>query len=77
MKEFIEELKHNQKINVENNFINSIDIDYVIERLEENVEKLLKSVYYFEYHSKNLTNKQYAELEEIRDNLENKGVFKD
>lgn len=77
MKEFIEELKYNQNINIEKGLENRINIDYVIERLEENVEKLLKSVYYFEYHSKNLTNKQYAELENIRDNLEDKGVFKD
>lgn len=77
MKEFIEELKHNQKVNIEKGLENRVNIDYVIERLEENVEKLLNSVYYFEYHSKNLTNKQYEELEEIRNNLESKGVFKD
>ena len=77
MKEFIEELKHNQKINIEKGLENRINIDYIIERLEENIEKLLDNVYYFEYHSKNLTNKQYEKLEEIRDNLESKGVFKD
>ena len=77
MKEFIEELKHNQEVNIENGLENRVNIDYVIERLEENIEKLLNSVYYFEYHSKNLTNKQYAELENIRNNLEDKGVFKD
>lgn len=77
MKEFIEELKHNQEVNIEKGLENRVNIDYVIERLEENIEKLLDSVYYFEYHSKNLTNKQYEELEKIRDNLEDKGVFKD
>ena len=77
MKEFIEELKHNQEVNIENGLENRVNIDYVIERLEENIEKLLNSVYYFEYHSKNLTNKQYEELENIRNNLEDKGVFKD
>ena len=34
MKEFIEELKHNQKINIEKGLENRVDIDYVIERLE-------------------------------------------
>lgn len=34
MKEFIEELKHNQNINYEKGLENRIDIDYVIERLE-------------------------------------------
>lgn len=77
MKEFIEELKHNQSVNLEKGLENRVNIDYVIERLEENINKLLDSVYYFEYHSKNLTNKQYAVLEDIRDNLESKGVFKD
>jgi len=72
MKEFVEELKSNQKIKG----TETIRIDYVIERLEENIEKLLDSVYYFEYHSKNLTNKQYEELEKIRDNLEDKGIIK-
>lgn len=35
MKEFIEELKYNQNINIEKDFENRIDIDYVIERLED------------------------------------------
>ena len=34
MKEFIEELKHNQNINLEKGLENRVDIDYVIERLE-------------------------------------------
>lgn len=34
MKEFIEELKHNQNINFEKGLENRVDIDYVIERLE-------------------------------------------
>lgn len=76
MQEFIEELKHNQNINFEKGLENRIDIDYVIERLEDIKENLLDKVYYFEYHSKNLTMKQYENLEEIRDNLESKGVFK-
>ena len=35
MREFIEELKHNQNINFEKGLENRVDIDYVIERLEE------------------------------------------
>jgi hypothetical protein len=35
MKEFIEELKHNQNINYKNDLENRIDIDYVLERLED------------------------------------------
>ena len=35
MKEFIEELKHNQQINIEKDLENRVDIDYVIERLED------------------------------------------
>ena len=39
MKEFIDELKHNQKINIEKGLENRVDIDYVIERLEDIQEK--------------------------------------
>ena len=35
MQEFIEELKHNQNINLKKGLENRIDIDYVIERLED------------------------------------------
>lgn len=76
MREFIEELKHNQNINFEKGLENRVDIDYVIERLEEIDKKLLDNIYYFEYHSKNLTNKQYEKVADMRDNLEDKGVFK-
>ena len=76
MKEFIEELKHNQNINFEKGLENRVDIDYVIERLEDIKENLLNNIYYFEYHSKNLTNKQYEKVVNIRENLESKGVFK-
>ena len=38
MREFIEELEHNQKINMEKGLENRVDIDYVIERLED-IEK--------------------------------------
>lgn len=34
MKEFIEELKHNQSVNLEKGLENRVNIDYVIEKLE-------------------------------------------
>lgn len=39
MKEFIEELKHNQNINIEKGLENRVDIDYVIERLEDIIKE--------------------------------------
>lgn len=76
MREFIEELKYNQNINFEKGLENRIDINYVIERLEDINKKLSEDIYYFEYHNKNLTNKQYEKIENIKENLEDKGVFK-
>jgi hypothetical protein len=38
MREFIEELKYNKKINEEKGLENRVDVDYVIERLE-NIQK--------------------------------------
>lgn len=35
LKEFIEELKYNQNINIKNNLENRVDLDYIIERLED------------------------------------------
>lgn len=35
MKEFLEELKNNREVNINNDLENRIDIDYVIERLED------------------------------------------
>lgn len=76
MREFIEELKYNKKINKEKGLENRVDVDYVIERLEKINKQLLDNIYYFEYHSKNLTNKQYEKVVDMRENLEDKGVFK-
>ena len=39
LKEFLEELKHNQNINYTKKLENRIDIDYIIER----IENILKS----------------------------------
>jgi hypothetical protein len=44
MREFIEELKQNKKINIEKGLENRVDIDYIIERLEDN-ENLTKTQY--------------------------------
>lgn len=43
MKEFIEELKYNQNINLKKGLENRIDIDYVIERLED-IKKDMKEL---------------------------------
>ena len=77
MKEFIEELKHNRRINKEQNIENTIDIDYVIERLEDINYFLVNNMEYFICHNKNLTRRQDEVLTFIYNNLVNKGVFKD
>ena len=76
MREFIEELRHNQNINFEKNLENRINIDYVIERLEDIKNELLENIEYFDYHNKNLTKKQDEKIDNIKDNLTDKGVFK-
>ena len=76
MQEFIEELKHNQKINYEKGLENRVNIDYVIERLEDINKFLLNNIEYFTYHNKNLTKEQDYRLTMIYDNLKSKGVFK-
>ena len=70
MQEFIEELKHNQKIKG----TETIRIDYIIDRLEYIQNVLLNNLYYFEYHNKNLTKKQEEVLNFINDYLTSKGV---
>lgn len=75
MREFIEELKHNQNINFENGLENRVDVDYVIERLEDIDNELIDCLDYFKYHNKNLTKQQDYKIDEIRENLESKGVF--
>ena len=44
MREFIEELKHNQEINIKNDYENRINIDYVIERLEDIQKEMSESI---------------------------------
>ena len=76
MREFIEELKHNQNINIEKDLENRVDIDYVIERLEDINKFLIENAEYFRYHNKNLTKEQDYRLTLIYDNLVSKGVFR-
>lgn len=76
MQEFIEELKYNQNVNLEKELENRVDIDYVIERLEDVKNELLENIEYFDYHNKNLTKKQDEKIDNIKDNLTDKGVFK-
>lgn len=76
MREFIEELKHNQNINYKNNLENKVDIDYVLERLEDIKKELLENVEYFDYHNKNMTKSQNEKIDNIKESLTNKGVFK-
>lgn len=44
MMEFIEELKHNQEVNIKNDYENRINIDYVIERLEDIQKNMMKNL---------------------------------
>ena len=76
MMEFIEELKHNQEVNIKNDYENRINIDYVIERLEDIQKELLENIEYFDYHNKNLNKKQDEKIDNIKENLTSKGVFK-
>lgn len=76
MMEFIEELKHNQNINIKNNLENRINIDYIIERLEDIQKELLENIEYFDYHNKNLNKVQDDKIDNIKENLTSKGVFK-
>ena len=71
MEEFIEELKHNQKIKG----TETIRIDYVIERLEYIQNVFLNNLDYFKSHNKNLTKTQEDILLFINDYLTSKGVF--
>lgn len=75
LNEFIEELKHNQKINIKNDLENRVNIDYIIERLEDIQNELLQNIEYFDYHNKNLNKKQDEKIDNIKENLTSKGVF--
>lgn len=76
MQEFIEELKHNQNNNFEKGLENRVNIDYIIERLEDIKKELLENMYYFSFHNKNLTKEQEGKIENVLENLIDKGVFK-
>lgn len=67
MQEFIEELKHNQKINYEKGLENRVNIDYVIERLEDisPLESYLKGE--ISFNIENIINDNYMEQEYKKD----------
>lgn len=75
MKDFIEELKENQKINYKYNLEDRIDMKYVIKRLEDIKKDLLENAYYFNFHNKNLTKTQDEKINNIIENLTNKGGY--
>ena len=85
MKEFIEELKYNQKINEEKGLENRIDIDYVIERLEDisvyeeflknevnyNIEEMIENKDLDKKDIEKIKNLTEKDIEEIIDNVGN------
>ena len=85
MKEFIEELKYNQNINMEKGLENRIDIDYVIERLESinicdeflkgeinfNIETLMNDEFVEQEQKDRLLELKDEDIEEIVDELNN------
>lgn len=58
MRELIDELEYNSKLNHEKNMENFVDVDYMLERLKEINEDLEKILDYFKWYNKNLTKKQ-------------------
>lgn len=71
MKEFIEELKYNQNINIEKGLENRVDIDYVIERLENIciLEEYVKNE--INWNIESLVNENYMENSEELKKVEN------
>lgn len=79
LREFIEELKHNQNINNENNLENRIDIDYIIERLEDIQKELLKTIKtesYINDSDKSQESEEVTRTSAIIETITSKGVFK-
>ena len=69
MKEFIEELKRNREVNVNNDLENRIDIDYVIERLED-IKKDIKDEIVIEIDEKIIATRDEL-LTYLRKEMEN------
>lgn len=71
MKEFIEELKYNQNVNIEKGLENKVDIDYVIERLENIciLEEYVKNE--INWNIESLVNENYMENSEELKKIEN------
>lgn len=79
LREFIEELKHNQNINYKNNLENRINIDYVLERLEDIRKELLNTIEmnsYINDSDKSEENEEVTRTSSIIEKLNDKGVFK-
>lgn len=68
MREFIEELENNQKINLEKGLENKVDISYVIERLENIVNN--DDVYGYIKHLEDLTAKKENIIKEAKDYID-------
>lgn len=88
MREFIEELEHNQKINMEKGLENRIDIDYVLERLKDinfyyetsrfEVETAIDDIYNDELYNdketqEKLTNLTEEDINRLADYVDNDG----
>lgn len=69
MKEFIEELKYNREVNINNDLENRIDIDYVIERLED-IKKDIKDETIIEIDEKTIGTRDEL-LTYLRKEMEN------
>ena len=67
MKDLINELEHNKKVNEKNNFENTVDIDYILERLKDVNQELEELLNFFKYHNNNLTRKQDYILYSLED----------
>ena len=72
MEEFIEELKHNREVNIEKGLENRVDIDYVIERLESEEDKLKNILNYINDIIDNNDEVDVYTLFEIKDMINDK-----
>lgn len=69
MKEFIEELENNQRVNYKNKLENRIDIDYVIERLRNIENKNIYKSFNYNNFKKELEESDLSGLEYLEKNL--------
>ncbi len=74
MQDFINELEYNQKINLNLNIKNSVNINYVIEKLEEIQKNVNDEIDFFKYHNKNLTKTQEEKIANLNDIINNSHI---